>query len=533
MLAVLLSLAAMSLSIESWVLPLLFLLDIGFAIVYNFGTNIFLGQISYVTQCIAAVLQLGVTMDYSIFLIDRYEEEREKFSDSRDAMARAIERTFVSLSGSSLTTIFGFIALCFMRLTLGRDIGIVMAKGVVLGVLSVVIILPALILTFDKAVHRFRHRSLVPRFDRLNNHLVKRRAVYVVIFLLLLIPAYYAQSHTAMYYNLDQSLPQDLPSIVATNKLKDDFNMASTHFILVDDSLPASDLSAMTAEIEKVEGIENVLSYNKFVGSAIPEEFIPEDIREICKKDGYQMMMVNSRYKAAMDDENAQIDELNAIVKAYDPNGMITGEGPLTKDLIDIANTDFLVTNIISIAAIFLIVMICFRSISIPIIVVSSIELAIFINLGIPWLTGTVIPFISPTVIGCVQLGATVDYAILLTTRFREELRSGKDRFTAMKIAANASDRSIVTSALVFFCATFGVYLISNIEIIKSICAMLARGAIISAIVIILFLTPLLLASEKLIGKTTIGWKKGKKEDAGRGESSVHPETPEPQPLLK
>lgn len=532
-LAVLLSLAAMSLSIESWVLPLLFLLDIGFAIVYNFGTNIFLGQISYVTQCIAAVLQLGVTMDYSIFLIDRYEEEREKFSDSRDAMARAIERTFVSLSGSSLTTIFGFIALCFMRLTLGRDIGIVMAKGVVLGVLSVVIILPALILTFDKAVHRFRHRSLVPRFDRLNNHLVKRRAVYVVIFLLLLIPAYYAQSHTAMYYNLDQSLPQDLPSIVATNKLKDDFNMASTHFILVDDSLPASDLSAMTAEIEKVEGIENVLSYNKFVGSAIPEEFIPEDIREICKKDGYQMMMVNSRYKAAMDDENAQIDELNAIVKAYDPNGMITGEGPLTKDLIDIANTDFLVTNIISIAAIFLIVMICFRSISIPIIVVSSIELAIFINLGIPWLTGTVIPFISPTVIGCVQLGATVDYAILLTTRFREELRSGKDRFTAMKIAANASDRSIVTSALVFFCATFGVYLISNIEIIKSICAMLARGAIISAIVIILFLTPLLLASEKLIGKTTIGWKKGKKEDAGRSESSVHPETPEPQPLLK
>lgn len=518
-LAVLLSLVAMSLSMESWLLPFLFLLDIFFAVVYNFGSNIFLGQISYITKCIAAVLQLGVTMDYSIFLIDRYEEEKRRFADSRDAMAHAIERTFVSLSGSSLTTIFGFVALCFMRLTLGRDIGIVMVKGVVLGVLTVVIILPALILACDKPIHRWRHRSLIPHFDRLNRSVTKHRAIYVCLFLVLLVPAYIAQANTAKYYNLDRSLPQDLPSIVATNKLKDEFNMASTHFIVVDDSLPANDLTEMTQQIEKVAGIESVISYNKFVGPTIPDSFVPQAIKDLCKKDGYQLLMVNSRYKAAMDDENAQIDALNAIVKAYDPAAMITGEGALTKDLIDIANTDFMVTNAISIIAIFLIIAICFKSISVPLIVVSVIELAIFINLGIPYLTGTVIPFISPTVIGCVQLGATVDYAILLTTRFREELRAGHDRLTAIQIAANASDRSIVSSALVFFCATFGVYMISKIEIIKSICAMLARGAIISAVVILLILTPLLLVTERFLAKTSLSWYKGKPEK---------PETPEP-----
>ncbi len=518
-LAVLLSMVAMMFTMESWALPVVFLVDIGFAILYNFGTNIFLGQVSYVTKSIAAILQLGVTMDYSIFLIDRYEEEKNKFPDRKDAMSHAIQRTFTSLSGSSLTTIFGFLALCFMSLTLGMDIGLVMAKGVVLGVLTVIILLPALILTFDKPIHRWRHRSLVPNFNGINRFVVKHHRVFAVLFLVLFIPAFYAQSHVNMYYNLDASLPDTLPSIVATNKLKDDFNMASTHFIVVDDSLPANKLTQMTSEIEKVDGIESVLSYNKFVGPAFPDDFIPENLKEICKKDGYQLLMVNSRYRAAMDEENAQIDQLNNIVKAYDQSATITGEGALTKDLIDIADRDFKMTSFISIVAIFIIVAVCFKSITIPIVVVAAIELAIFINEGVPFLTGTVIPFISPTVIGCVQLGATVDYAILLTTRFKEELQNGQDRMDAIRIAANASDRSIVSSALVLFCATFGVSLISKIEIIQSICAMLARGAVISALVIIFLLTPVLLCCEKLFAKTSIGWRKSESKPSEQLDS--------------
>ena len=521
-LAVLLSIVAMSLSLESWVLPFAFIASIGLAVVYNLGSNIFLGQVSYITKSIAAILQLGVTMDYSIFLIDRYNEECNKTEDRKEAMSNAVERTFVSLSGSSLTTIAGFLALCFMQLTLGMDIGIVMAKGVILGVLTVVLILPAIILKLDPYIRRWRHRSLIPKFDRMNNFIIKHHKTFAVLFLLLFIPALYSQSHTKVYYNLDESLPKDLPSIVATNKLKDDFDMASTHFIVVDDSLPASKLNQMAKEIEKVDGINSVLAYNKFVGPSIPESFIPDEIKEICKKDGYQLLMVNSKYKAALDEENAQIDELNRIVKSYDPNAMITGEGALTKDLIDIADHDFKVTNYISILAILLIVAICFKSFSAPFILVAAIELAIFINLGIPYFTGTVIPFISPTVIGCVQLGATVDYAILLTTRFREELRNGHDRVSAMKIAANASDRSIVSSALVFFCATFGVFLISKIEIIQSICAMLARGAIISALVIIFILSPVLLVTEKLIAKTTKDWKPKQPKTQPAEQNAAH-----------
>mgnify|MGYP000659410895 FL=1 len=471
--AIALAMVAMTLSLKSWILPWVLLLGLSLAVVYNFGTNIFFGQISYITQCIAAILQLGVTMDYSVFLVDRYEEEREKGGDHRDAMARAVSNTFLSLSGSSLTTIFGFLALCFMRLTLGRDIGLVMAKGVVLGVITVVIVLPALILAFDKPIHRFTHRSLIPSFNRMNSFILKHRRVLIAVGLLIAIPACIGQNNVTKYYNIDRGLPQDLPSIVSLNKMKDAFNMATTHFVIVDDTLPASRLTEMSAKLEQVDGIETVLSYNKFLGPAIEDSFVPEEIKEICKKDGKQLLMINSSFSAATEEENEQIDEMTAIVKSYDSGGMITGEGPLTKDLTTIADKDFIVTSILSTLAIFIIVAICFKSLTIPIVVVGSIELAIFINEAIPFFTGTVIPFIAPTVISCVQLGATVDYAILLTTRFREELQRGHDRMNAMRIAANAADRSIMSSALVFFCATFGVYLTCNIEMIKSICSML------------------------------------------------------------
>ncbi|MEM1485782.1 MMPL family transporter [Oscillospiraceae bacterium PP1C4] len=506
-LAVIMSIVAMMLTMESWILPLVYIIGIGFAVAYNFGTNMFLGQISYVTKAIAAILQLGVSMDYSIFLVDRYDEEKEKFADRRDAMASAIEGAFISLAGSSGTTIAGFLALCAMRLLLGRDIGIVMAKGVIIGILTVLIVLPSLVIQLDKPIHRWRHRTLVPDFTRLNNFIVKHHRVFVTIFLVLFLPAFYAQSNTKVYYNLDETLPKDLPSIVATNKLKDEFNMASTHFVIVDDTLPAAKLTSMAKEVEKVDGIETVLAYNKFVGPSVPDSFIPQNIKDACKKNGKQMLMINSRYKAAMDEENRQIDEMTAIIKKYDPTAVITGEGAMTKDLIEIASVDFTVTNYLSIAAILLLVAICFKSFTVPIVLVAAIELSIFINLGAPYLTGEVIPFITPTVIGCVQLGATVDYAILMTTRFQEELRSGLDRISAIKAAANAADRSILTSALVFFCATFGVSLISKIEIIKNICSTLARGAIISALVSMFILPSVLLACEKLFSKTSYHWK--------------------------
>ncbi len=502
-----LSMLAMAVTTEAWVLPVVLILGIGLAVAFNLGTNIFLGEISYVTKAIAAILQLGVTMDYSIFLINRYIEEKPKFADRRDAMASAIVSAFISLSGSSMTTIAGFLALCFMRLLLGRDIGIVMAKGVVLGVLTVVMILPALVLQFDKPMQKFRHRSIIPDFTRMNRFIIRHYKTFVVLFLLLLAPAYYAQSHVAQYYNLADSLPDTLPSMIALDKMKTQFNMASTHFIIVSDELPAYQQSEMLEKIEAVDGIESVIGYNKFVGPAIPDEFIPQEIKDICKKDGKQMIMVNSAYKPALDEENAQIDALTAIIKSYDPQAMITGEGAMTKDLIETATTDFQVTNAISIAAILLIVGLCFHSVSVPIILVAAIELSIFINVGISYLTGAVIPFISPTVIGCIQLGATVDYAILMTTRFREELRNGQDKREAIAIAATAADPAIISSSLVLFCATFGVSVISKIEIIQSICLMLARGAIVSALVSIFILPSVLLASEGLIAKTSRNWR--------------------------
>lgn len=505
--AIVLALIVLSFTLNSWILPFVLLAALCTAVIYNMGTNIFFGGISYITQCIAAILQLGVTMDYSVFLMDRYEEERRHNDNKTEAMARAISGTFVSLCGSSLTTIFGFLALCFMSFTLGLDIGLVMAKGVLLGVVTVVTFLPALILLLDDKIDATRHKSIVPHFGKLNEFTLKHRKVIAIIFVALFIPSFFMSQNVKVYYNMDKALPQDLDSIVSLHEMKDKFNMATTHFIIVKDDMPASSYEKMSNEIKEVDGITNVISMSEFLGNAIPSSIVPDDLLDICIKDGYQMMMVNTSYATATDEENAQVNTIEGIVHSYDSSGYVTGEGAMTKDLVEVTNHDFMITSILSIAAIFILIAIIFKSISIPIILVASIELAIFINEGISFITGSTIPFIAPTIIGCVQLGATVDYAILLTTRFREELRKGLSKGEAIRKAANASDRSICQSALVFFAATFGVYLICDIEIVKSICGLLARGAVISAIIIIFVLTPLLYICEKAINKTTFHWR--------------------------
>lgn len=501
--AIAIALVVMTFCMESWVEPWVLLAALCMAVVYNMGTNLIFGQISYITQCIAAILQLGVTMDYSVFLIDRFEEEKPKYADKRDAMASAIQGAFLSLSGSSLTTIFGFLALCFMDLSLGKDIGLVMAKGVVFGVLTVTIVLPALVLQCDKIIHKYRHRSFIPKFDKLNNFVVNHKKVWVAIFVVLFIPSYIMQSNVNVYYSMDRMLPDDIGCIAALNKMKDEFNMATSHFIIVDDSLDASDLVKMENEIKDSAGVTNMVAYNNFVGSGIPDSMIPDELKSIAKSGGRQMILVNTSYVAATDECNEQLTKINNIVKKYDKNGYVTGEGAMYKDLIDITDHDFKLTSVLSILSIFILIAIIFKSISIPTILVMSIELAIFVNKAISFATGTTLSFIAPTIIGCVQLGATVDYAILLTTRFREEMRNGHNKLDAIKIAANASDRSIFQSALVFFGATFGVFLICDIKIVKEVCLLLARGSLISAGVIVFMLTPLLLVLEGVIEKTT------------------------------
>lgn len=505
--AVLLSIVVLVLSMKSTFVPIIFMISIGFGILYNMGTNIFFGEISYITKALAAVLQLGVTMDYSIFLMNRYDEELKKHDSRREAMAEAIGATMLSISASSLTTIAGFLALCTMDLTLGKDIGLVMAKGVLLGVISSVTILPAFVLTFDKLIHRFKHRTIIPEFDKISSVIVKNYKVIIVVFLLTMIPAFIGQSKAAVYYNLDETLPKDTPSIVALNKMKNDFNMMTTQFVLVNDETKSYKLKEMSDRIEKIDGVNAVISYDKFIGSGIPEDFIPDNVKEIFKQGGYNMVLINSAYKAASDEENSQIDEINSIVKEYDKDGMITGEAPLTKDLIAVADTDFKKVSFASILAIFAIILISFKSISVPVLLVASIEYAIFINMGIPFYTGTVIPFVASIVIGTIQLGATVDYAILMTSRFKEELNNGYETKEALVIAVKGSAKSIVTSGLTFFGATGGVALVSDLELIKSLCFLMARGALVSMAVIILVLPSLLMVFEKVINKTTIGWR--------------------------
>ena len=514
LMAVILSAIAMCVMMDSWLLPVALLLSIGLAVIYNFGTNIFLGQISFITQAVAAVLQLGVTMDYSIFLFDRYMEELPHYEDKRDAMASAVVAAFKSVSGSSLTTVAGFLALCFMRLTLGRDIGIVMAKGVVLGVATVILVLPSILLQMDKGIQKFHHKCLKPDMAGVNAFIVRHRKGFVILFALLFVPAVNANNHTQVYYKLDESLPQDMPSIVSNNKLKNDFNMASTYFIVMEDGLGHGEMAEMEEAIESIPGITSVAAYDKFLPAGIPDFFIPDAIKDIYKKDGYQMLMVNSGYVTASDEVALQLEQLNALVKSYDPGAYITGEPAMTADLITTADVDFQVTNYLSIIAILIFVDITFKSLSIPILLVATIELAIFINQGIPYFSGTVIAFVAPTVISCVQLGATVDYAILMTTRFQEELQNGHDRLEAIQLAANSSDISILTSALVFFCATIGVAAVSTMDIVKDICMMLSRGAVISAFVSIFILPSVLAVFEPFIAKTTLHWRTPKPSNA-------------------
>lgn len=518
--AVVLSTIVLALTMDSFLVPVFFLLSIGIAIVYNLGSNILQGEISYITKALAAVLQLGVTMDYSIFLWHSYEENQKKYQeDKKRAMAHAISNTISSVIGSSVTTVAGFIALCFMSFTLGLDLGIVMAKGVVFGVICCVTILPSMILIFDKALEKTKHRSLMPAFKGVSKFVLKHYILFFVLFLVILFPAFYGQGHTDVYYNLDETLPKDLQSIVANTKLNDTFEMNSTHMVLFDSSLDAKDTSAMIEEIKKVDGVKFALGLESLLGPNIPEEMIPSSLTEALKNEKYELMLVGSEYKVASDEVNAQVSKLNKIIKNYDKKAMLVGEAPCTKDLIEITDKDFKTVSAVSIGVIFAIILILFRSISLPVLLVSAIEFAIFINMGIPYFTHTELPFIASIVIGTIQLGATVDYAILMTTRYKKERNLGKDKKESVKIAYDASIKSVISSALSFFAATFGVGVYSNIDMISSLCMLMARGAIVSMFVVLLVLPAMFMIFDKLICVTSIGF--GKKEKAPKAQAEA------------
>lgn len=504
--AVALALAVMALMMESWFQPLIVLLSLGIAVLYNMGTNFFLGEISFITQCVAAVLQLGVTMDYSIFLIDRYSEEKEHYPTREEAMAAAVTKSFAALAGSSLTTVFGFLALCFMHLKLGFDIGFVMAKGVSFGILTVVFILPSIVLIFEKQILKYRHRSFIPDFTKVNVFTLKHKKAFALVFLLLLAPSYLIQKDIDLYYSMNKALPGYLTSMQGFEKLKNDFDMACTQFVIVDDSIPAAKLMEMEQKLENMDGVSSLLAYNSIVGPAIPDDILPDEIMQLCKQDGLQLFLVNSKFDPATPELTAQLQQMEQIVKSYDPNAYITGEGAIEQGLIDTTDRDFAVTAVLSVAAIFILIAIVFKSVTLPIILVLSIELAIWLNLSLSVIMGKEASFVDPTVINCIQLGATVDYAILLTTRFREELRFAPKQEAMLK-AVKMAQQSIFQSAAVFFAATFGVYVVCDIYIVRGMCALLARGAIISEFVIILFLAPLLVVCEGFIAKTTPSWR--------------------------
>lgn len=508
LIAVALSALVLAITMESIFVPVLFLLSIGIAIVYNLGTNVFFGEISYITKALAAVLQLGVTMDYSIFLMHSYQEQQVRYNgDKERAMAHAISQTFSSVIGSSVTTVAGFIALCFMSFTLGKDIGIVMAKGVIFGVLVCVTVLPSMILCCDKLIEKTKHKPLLPDIGRISDKVTKRYVIYVVAFVILLFPAIYGNNHTGVYYNLDESLPKDLPSVIANTKLKEDYNMNTTHMILVDSSVAGSDVKKMSQEIEKVDGVKWVLGLDNLVGSGVPADMLPESVTGMLKNDKYQLLMVNSTYKVATDKVNKQIEQIDKIMDKYDKGAMLVGEGPLTKDLINITDTDFKRVSAVSIGIVFVIILLLFKSITIPVILVGVIEFAIFVNMGIPFYTGTKLPFVASIVIGTIQLGATVDYAILMTTRYQRERSRGAGKFDAITTAHKFSAQSIIVSALSFFAATIGVGLYSNIDMISSLCILMARGALISMVVVVLILPSLFMVFDKIIVKTSKGFR--------------------------
>ena len=508
LIAVALSALVLAITMESIFVPVLFLLSIGTAIVYNLGTNVFFGEISYITKALAAVLQLGVTMDYSIFLMHSYQEQQVRYNgDKERAMAHAISQTFSSVIGSSVTTVAGFIALCFMSFTLGKDIGIVMAKGVIFGVLVCVTVLPSMILCCDKLIEKTKHKPLLPDIGRISDKVTKRYVIYVVAFVILLFPAIYGNNHTGVYYNLDESLPKDLPSVIANTKLKEDYNMNTTHMILVDSSVAGSDVKKMSQEIEKVDGVKWVLGLDNLVGSGVPADMLPESVTGMLKNDKYQLLMVNSTYKVATDKVNKQIEQIDKIMDKYDKGAMLVGEGPLTKDLINITDTDFKRVSAVSIGIVFVIILLLFKSVTIPVILVGVIEFAIFVNMGIPFYTGTKLPFVASIVIGTIQLGATVDYAILMTTRYQRERSRGAGKFDAITTAHKFSAQSIIVSALSFFAATIGVGLYSNIDMISSLCILMARGALISMVVVVLILPSLFMVFDKIIVKTSKGFR--------------------------
>ena len=507
LIAVILAVVVLGLTMESFFVPLLFMLSIGMAIIYNLGSNYFMGEISYITKALAAVLQLGVTMDYSIFLMHSYEEQQVRYDgDKKRAMAHAISQTFSSVIGSSVTTIAGFIALCFMSFTLGLDIGIVMVKGVIFGVIACVTILPSMILCCDKIIEKTKHKPFLPDIGRISDKVTKRYLVYVVLFLLFLFPAIYGNNHTAVYYNLDETLPKDLPSIIANEKLKEDYDMNTTHMILVDSSVSSTDVNKMIKEMDKVDGVKWALGLDSLVGPSVPSDMIPESVSSMLKNDKYQLLLVNSEYKVASDEVNAQIKTLNKILHKYDNTGMLIGEGPLTADLIDITDLDFKTVSAVSIGIIFVIILVLFKSISLPVILVGVIEFAIFVNMGIPYYTGTKLPFVASIVIGTIQLGSTVDYAILMTTRYKRERNHGANKHDAITTAHKVSAQSIMVSALSFFAATIGVGLYSNIDMISSLCILMARGALISMVVVIFVLPSMFMVFDKVIVKTSKGF---------------------------
>ena len=508
-LAVALACVAMLLFLDGWLIPFVFLASIGAMILLNLGTNFFLGEISYITKALSAVLQLAVTMDYSIFLWHSYNEQLEHTTDHKEAMAVAIHETFASVLGSSITTVAGFIALCFMSFTLGRDLGIVMAKGVVLGVIGCVTILPSMILLLDKPLQKTRHKSLIPDMSGFSKGVCKRFPVFLVIFALLIGPAYYGYSKTnsEVYYDMGQCLPEDIDYVIANSKLAEDFDISSTHMLLIDADLPTRDVRDMIDEMEQVDGVKYVLGLESVVGPLVPEEILPDSVRSMLENDQWELLLINSEYKVASDAVSDQLDSLNAILKKYDDTGMLIGEAPCMKDMIDTTGHDFQVVNAVSIVAIFVIIALVEKSLSLPFVLIAVIELAVFINLGLPHYLGQSLPFIAPICISTIQLGATVDYAILMTTRYKSERLNGNDRKAAVYTALRTSAPSVIVSGLGLFAATFGVAVYSNIDIVASMCMLMARGAIISVVLVLLVLPALLILCDGVICKTTHGMR--------------------------
>ena len=514
LIAVVLVCIVLAIFMDSFLVPVFFMISIGMAIVYNLGSNILLGEVSYITKALAAVLQLGVTLDYSIFLWHSYKEMKETYPDDhKEAMAVAIGNTLTSVVGSSITTVAGFIALCFMSFTLGLDLGIVMAKGVVFGVIGCVTILPSLILTFDRALEKTMHREIMPNFDKLATFIVNHSWIFVIIFVVLLGPAIYGQNHTSVYYDLSDTLPDDLACSQANKKLEENFDMNSIYMILADSGMSTDTANEMLDKLGDVDGVQFALGLDTTLKSGIPQEFLPAKTVSELKGEDYQIMMIATDYKIASDEINNQISKVNDIVKSYDSKAMVVGEAPCTKDLITITDKDFKTVSAVSIVAIFVIILFVLKSISLPIILVSAIEFAIFVNMGIPYFTHTQIPFIASVVIGTIQLGATVDYAILMTTRYKKERSQGYAKKEAIQIALSTSIPSIIVSALGFFAATFGVGCIASVDMIGSLCTLMARGAIISMFVVIFILPSLFVLCDKLIINTSIGFKPKKNQD--------------------